>query len=337
MGLPEAAIWIRVPRFIGDAVMIHAAIAPLRAAGLPLVMWGPGWVLDLFEGSEDYGAVLAEGTRKYSPVEAARMLRSHRPAALVNFPKSMRPLAAAFLARVPLRLGCGDGGAWLLCTHSVRFYRQDTPFVARYGSVVARAFPDLDQDPPFRPFRPRPQAIEEVERRRQDLGLGPYVVFAPGANAWNKRLSLDTYAELGRSLERRGLRCVVLGAGAEDQCLATELSRRLPGVVSMVGQGGMAFSAAWICGAAALVGGDSGLTHLGGICGIPVLAVFGPTRPRHSRPWGPRVEVFTKEGLSCLECMRWDCPVEGHPCMNSLDPGALLERLVEGMEGAARP
>ncbi|MBI4913334.1 MAG: glycosyltransferase family 9 protein [Acidobacteria bacterium] len=326
--IPRGAVWVRVPRFVGDAVMIHAAIAPLRATGLPLVLWGPGWVLDLFEGSSDYAAVFPEPTRKYSPLQAAAMLRTHRPAALVNFPKSIRPLAAALLAGVPLRLGCGDRGASLLCSHSVAFYRQDTPFVDRYASVVHRAFPGLPHDPPFRPFQPRAEALEAAARERSTLGLGPYAVFALGANSWSKRLSLDAYADLGRALEGRGIRSVVLGAGAEDQRLADELAARFPSVLSQVGRGGMAYAAAWVCGAEVLVGGDSGLTHLGGICGIPVLAVYGPTRPRHSAPVGPQVTVLRKEPLDCLECMRGDCPVEGHPCMNGLEHGQLLGALL---------
>ena len=112
-GLPSGAHWVRMPRFAGDAMMIHAATAPLRAAGFPVIAWGPAWVVDLFEGAEGYTAVVKDAERKYSPFQAARLLRSHRPASLINFPKSNRPMLAGFLARVPLRLGCGDGGAGL--------------------------------------------------------------------------------------------------------------------------------------------------------------------------------------------------------------------------------
>jgi ADP-heptose:LPS heptosyltransferase len=201
------AHWIRFPRFFGDAMMIHTAIAPLRAAGLPLVAWGPGWVVDLFAGSAEYCAAVPDPERKYSPLQAAALLRGHRPASLINFPKSHRPMLAAFLARVPGALDCA-------------------------------------------------------------------------------------------------------------------------------GQGGLAVSAAWIAGARALVGMDSGLAHLAAGCGIPTLAVFGPTRPRHSAPRGPRVRVVRREDLGCLECMTFECPVPGLPCMTALPDDFLWKELQAVMETA---
>jgi ADP-heptose:LPS heptosyltransferase len=335
--VPQGAHWVRFPRYFGDALMIHAAIAPLRAAGLPLVAWGPGWVVDLFEGSSDYAAAVADPGRKYSPLKAAAMLRRHRPAALISFPKSHRPMLAAFLARVPLRLGCADGGAGLFYTHSVAFYRQDTPFVERYAGVVARAYPHLAPGP-FRPFRPRAAALAEAAALRARLGLGDYAVLAPGANCENKRLSVESFAALGARLAGAGLAPVILGAGSDDQRLALAIRERLPAAVDLTGQGGLAWSAAWVAGARALVGMDSGLAHLGAACGIPTLAVFGPTRPRHSGPWGPRVRVVRRGGLDCLECMSTTCRVPGNPCMTTLDPDGLwaeLQAVMAGTPGAS--
>jgi len=330
--VPDGAHWVRFPRFFGDALMIHAAIAPLRAAGLPLVAWGPGWVLDLFEGSQDYAAVVVEPARKYSPWQAAAMLRGHRPAALINFPKSNRPMLAAFLARVPLRLGCGDGGAALFYTHSIRFYKQDAMFVDRYASVVAQAYPALAARAcPFRPFLPRPEALATVAARRAEWALGDYVALAPGANAPSKRLSVATFVALATRLAQAGLTPVVLGAGEQDRAFAAAIRTGEPRALDLTGQGGLAVSAAWVVGARALVGVDSGLAHLAAACGVPTLAVYGPTRPRHSAPWGPRVRVVRKEGLDCLECMLAACDVEGHPCMEGLSPDRLWDELTTVM------
>lgn len=332
MRLPEGAHWVRVPRFFGDAMMIHAAIAPLRAAGLPLVMWGPGWIVDLFEGSEDYLAVQPDPARKYSPLQAARMLRAHRPASIINFPKSLRPLVAGFLARVPLRLGCGDGGGSLLCTHSVKFYARQDHFVERYADVVRQAFPGFPVPPHFRPFRPCAEALVRAAELRAQLGLGDYVVFAPGANSGSKRLSIASFAALGQRLADEGLRVVLLGAGSEDRRLAEELKALLPSAVDQVDGRSLAHAAAWISGARALVGMDSGLAHVAGGCGIPTLSVFGPTRPQHSAPWGPKVKVFRREDLGCLECMTWHCPLPEHPCMTQIPDQELWEAL-KGMLG----
>lgn len=325
--IPSGAYWVRLNRFLGDGLMAYAAIEPLRRAGLPLVFWGPGQAVELFEGSANVVGTVAEPVRKYSAWEAARMLRKYRPAALIGFPKSARPHVAGLLARVPLRLGCGDGGVNLLLTHSVAFYQREDHFVERYASVVTRAFPELGPLG-FTPFRPRVEAFGLRDRQAMESGFsGDYVVLAPGANCGSKRLSLAMFAALGRRLEAEGLRVVILGAGAEDQRLAGALAVELPHALNLVDRCSLSLSAAWICGARALVGVDSGLAHISASAGTPTLAAFGPTRPQHSRPWGPRVKVVRKETLSCLECMAFQCPFSNHPCMNELDEDALWHEL----------
>lgn len=317
MTIPPNAHWIRVPRFFGDAVMIHTALEPLRAAGLPLVVWGPAWVVDLFDGAEGYAAVVKEPDRKYSPLQAARMLREHRPASIICFPKSQRPMLAGFLARVPLRLGCGDGIGRALLTHSLLYSKLDTPFVARYRSLIDRVFPGLPRRL-FVPFRPRPQALAVAAEIRRTEELGAYAVLAPGANSGSKRLSVPAFQDLGRRLEALGLRPTILGAGTVDADMAAGIREKVPGALDLTNRFSLAESAAWLLGARLLIGVDSGLAHLSGACGIPTLTLFGPTRPRHSAPFGPSVQTFRKEDLPCLECMEWNCPVPGHPCMDQV-------------------
>ncbi len=330
--IPNGAYWIRVNRFFGDAMMAYAAIEPLRRAGLPLVFWGPAPIVDLFAGSANVVATVAEPARKYGVWEAARLLRKHHPAAVIGFPKSARPHAASLLAGVPLRLGCGDGGVGLLLTHSVKFYKRQEHFVERYASVVTRAFPELGPMG-FTAFQPRAEAFALRDAQAREAAFtDDYVVLAPGANSSSKRLSIPLFAALGKRLEQAGLKVVILGAGGEDQRLAGLLTERLPQALNLVDRCNLSLSAAWIGGARGLVGMDSGLAHVAGGTGIPTLAVFGPTRPRHSRPWGPRVQVLRDDTLTCLECMEGLCPLPGHPCMNDLSETVLWQELSSLLE-----
>jgi len=43
------------------------------------------------------------------------------------------------------------------------------------------------------------------------------------------------------------------------------------------------------------VGNDSGLMHLAAAAGIPTLGLFGPSKPEHYAPWGPRAAYITTE------------------------------------------
>ena len=57
--------------------------------------------------------------------------------------------------------------------------------------------------------------------------------------------------------------------------------------------------ARWIAGAALYVGNDSGITHLAAACGVPVVALFGPTDPAVWAPRG-RVEIVRRPALADL-------------------------------------
>ena len=331
--IPQGAHWVRVPRFFGDAMMIHAALAPLRASGAPVVVWGPEWVVDLFDGAEGYAAVVPEPGRSYGTREAAALLRAHRPASLIAFPRSARPLIAAFLARVPLRLGCGDLGVRLLATHATPFEGQPGTFTDRYRRVFRQAFPALPEAP-FRPFRPRPEATARAAEAARAQGLGAYAVLIPGGNHHLKRVPPSVLIPVGRWARARGLGVVLLGAGEEDRKAAAAIRAELPEALDLTGSRPLSESAAWAVGATVAFGPDSGLSFLTAAGGVPTLVAFGPTRPEWSTPPGPRVAVIRNEAMPCLGCFRDHCPFEPAriPCMQELDPDRITARLEALME-----
>lgn len=326
--IPAGAHWVRMPRFVGDAILMHQAAAPLIAAGEPLVAWGPAATVELFEGSAGYVGAVADPPKKMGLLEAARLLRTHRPASLLALSKSLRAPAAAFLARVSRRVGCGDGGGSLLLTASLKYWGRDDHSLDRYRDIVRLGYPELGP-PAFLPFRPRAASAETVEAARRDLGLDghPYLAFAFGAAAGAKRLGLDLLVGQVRRALAAGFRIVVLGGPGDDVIWAGRLKERVPEVLDLTAQLPWSQSAAWLASARAVLANDSGLAHLAAACGVPVVAVFGPTIPRHTAPRGPAVTVLRKEGLPCLECQHWHCPLPDHPCMTQVPAEALWAAL----------
>jgi lipopolysaccharide heptosyltransferase II len=52
------------------------------------------------------------------------------------------------------------------------------------------------------------------------------------------------------------------------------------------------------------VSNDSGPMHMAAACGVPTVAIFGPTNPVWLRPWGVRHEVVRAE-TACKPCFRY--------------------------------
>lgn len=332
--IPEGAVWARLPRFIGDAVMIAQALEPLRRAGRPLVAWGPASVCELFEGGNAFAAVSPDPARKPGSWAMAKLLRAHRAAAVVNFPRSQRAMSGALLARVPVRAGWREGGGSVLATHHLAFKAARGHQVERYRALLAKAFPDLEACEPA-PFAPREEAFPRAEALLREAGVSPpFVALSLGAMSWNKRLGTRAWVECAASLEDRGVGAVLLGAGADDEAQAGEILARRPGLPSLVGRAPLSVGAAILRRASAVLANDSAFAHLAAAVGTPVVVAYGPTDPAVTRPWTARAIVVRRDDLPCIGCMAHGCAVEGRPCLEGLDAARLLSALELFLEGA---
>jgi heptosyltransferase-2 len=321
---PADAVWVRMNRYIGDSVMIHQALEPLRAMGVPLVAWGPAPVVDLFRGSPAFQGAWADPAPRSGAFALAQVLRRARASAVLALTRSARPLMAGLLAGVPRRIGWREGGGFLAATSALAFYASPDHQLDRYAALIARAWPDADLSAPARPFVPRPEAFVTARERLQAAGLPQaFLALCLGAASTVKRLPVPTWVALIRHLRAQGRPHALLGASAEDRGQAEAILQACPGTPSLVGRMDLPTSAAVLGRAAGLVGNDSGLSHLAAACGIPVVVGFGPTDPGRTLPRG-RVQLVRLEGLDCLACMANICRLGDARCLRDLDPATLL-------------
>ena len=305
--LPQNATWVRFPRFVGDAAMQMPVLRLLRAVGAgPLVVWGPRATATLVEDTDLCDGVLCDEGRP-GALAMARILRQHRAARSVHFPKSLRPALAAFLARVPERIGVDESLAGIFNTVSGPFWEAKGAFLLRYGAVLEKAFPDAPPMP-FADFDPR----ISVDAPRQR-----YICLLPGSTWASKSWPARHFRSLVLRASSAGYAVVVLGS-PDEMDLCAEVSGRE--AIDLAGKTSLKQAAAWLRGASGAIGNDSGLSHLAAACGTPILALYGATDPGGSAPWGPRVRILRREGVPCAPCFKPICTVEGHPCLAGLEP-----------------
>jgi len=312
--IPTRATWVRFPRFVGDTAMHLPILRLLRQVGAgPLVAWGPAATVGLVAGTDLVDAVLPEAG-KPGVLALARTLRRYEAARSIHFPKSLRPALAAWLARVPVRIGVDESLAGPFNTHSGPFWDAEGPFLQRYHAVLAKAFPGLPPMP-FADFDPG---------FRVPAGPAPYLCLMPGSVWPTKQWPEAHFRSLVLKARSEGLDVVVLGAPGE-----AEVCARVAGTEArdLCGRTTLQEVAAWLRGAWAVVGNDSGLSHLAAACGTPVLALYGPTDPGGSAPWGPRAATLRREGVPCAPCFKPACFTEGHPCLAGIGPDEAWARL----------
>jgi heptosyltransferase-1 len=111
-----------------------------------------------------------------------------------------------------------------------------------------------------------------IEKRR------PYAVFLHATSRADKMWPIDRWIGLGRALEARGMQCVLPWGSSEER----RRSEAIAGTLStgqVLALAPIAELAVVLAGAAAVVGVDTGLTHLAAALGAPVIALFCGSDP----------------------------------------------------------
>jgi heptosyltransferase-2 len=279
----------------------------------PIVVHGPEATVCLVRGHELADCVVAE-TGRPGAFELSAMFRRHAPERSIHFPKSLRTPIAAWLAGVPERIGVGDGGARFFNTHHAPFWGAPGHFVERYRAALEKRWPGL---PPM-PFADYAPGVDA------DAPKGGYICLMPGSVWPSKAWPPGHFRGLAQKALRSGLDVVVLGTAAERPLGDSILEGS---GINLCGQTDLRRAAAWLHGARAAIGNDSGLSHLAAACGTRTIAVFGPTDPAASAPWGPGVTTLRPQGLPCPPCLRRECPLPERGCMEGVAPETVWERV----------
>jgi ADP-heptose:LPS heptosyltransferase len=140
--------------------------------------------------------------------------------------------------------------------------------------------------------RPRVEfPIEQVDSAaarevRQRTG-GRYALLNPGA-AWpNKRWPPARFGDVAIAMrDRHALTSVVLW-GPGEEALAEEVVSAARGAAVLSPPTRIADLVALARGAALMVSGDTGPTHIASAVGTPVVGIYGPTRPARNGPLSP--------------------------------------------------
>lgn len=113
----------------------------------------------------------------------------------------------------------------------------------------------------------------------------PSIAIHPGSGGPDKCWPAESYVTLIEALVDRGLEPVVT-FGPADEKVRSRIATRVEGIGARIAENlNLADLSKLLNRCAAMIGNDSGITHLATALGVPVVALFGPTDPA---VWGPR-------------------------------------------------
>ena len=156
-----------------------------------------------------------------------------------------------------------------------------------------------------------------------------WIALQPGARWLNKRWPVEYFAELVHRLAEKfpDTRFAILG-GKGDQPLGEIISRAAPErCLNLCGQTSLPEMVEWLRLCDLMVTNDTGPMHAAAALGKPLVALFGPTEPRRTGPYG-QLENVLRIDLPCSPCMKSDCHFEKpEECLRAIPPALVFERV----------
>ena len=229
-------------------------------------------------------------------IRLARRLRAERADVVIISNPTKLFHVAAFLARVPYRIGWRRKGGAQLLTHAVadekalgaRHEVEYNAELLRRCGIAAPEHPQLTL--------PITEAL--AERVLRQLGAATrehpqdWIAVHPWTSNPAKQWPLERFRALVRELaaprRARGMRVLVVGGPEEAHRAPEVVGDAGEAVVNLVGRLSLPELAACLRYARVLVSSDSGPVHLAAAVGTPVVALFGTADAgSHPQRWGP--------------------------------------------------
>jgi ADP-heptose:LPS heptosyltransferase len=162
---------------------------------------------------------------------------------------------------------------------------------------------------------------DQVKRVREELGS--YIVLVPGARWKTKIWPAEKFGRLASLLNTR---CIVVG-GKADEAKGREIEALSGGkAISLAGRTDLAELVSIIKGARYMISNDSGPMHIAAGFGIPVVAIFGPTNPVRTGPYGEMHRIVTPQ-IPCAPCYKRSC--KDLRCMEAISVEQVYEAIQE--------
>ncbi|MBI5521926.1 MAG: lipopolysaccharide heptosyltransferase I [Desulfarculus sp.] len=251
-----------------------------------------------------------------------KVLRAVEYDAVLDLQGLMKSAIFVGLGRGRRKIGFSGGkeplAAWAL-TERLPAYDPQRHALERYLDLLGPLGLERPAPPRFG-LEPQAPALAKAEALLAGRRPGRQLVVLHPVAKWESKLwPVAHWARLARLLHQAGLDLVLSGSAADrgvTQAMAGQAGLA-EGLWDLAGAVSLKELAAVLSLADLTVATDTGVMHLAAALGRPVVALFGPTSPGRTGPYGAG-HVVLRLGLECSPCFRRNCPAPR--CLTGLEP-----------------
>ena len=255
-----------------------------------------------------------------------QQLRDSRYDLILDFQALLKSSLWIFLAKARRKAGFGKGMEHSEKSHL--FLNERIPAISMEvhaldrGLRLLRAFGISDSQVRYDlPIEKEEERAAEQLMVESGVRLNrPFVAINPVAKWPTKLWAAERFRELAEGLLRKGFQVVFTGS-KEDRPHIDEMAGTLsPSIRRLDGRTTLKVLAAVYRSASVVVSTDTGPMHLAAAVRTPVVALFGPTAPWRTGPYGEG-HVVLRAGVRCSPCFSRSCKttdLEPMACMNRI-------------------
>jgi heptosyltransferase-1 len=340
-------ILILKPSSLGD--VIHALpVLRLLKRHLPrsqIYWWLDAALVPLLEKDPDLSGIIPFQRKRWAALRrwpeiarSVRAMRQHHFDWAIDLQGLARSGIFAWLADAGLTIGLDNlregsrEGAVALYDITPPRAPANLHAVDRYLAVLP-----LLGVPVHRDFEWLPRRLDIAAQVEQKWGAPDgtrWITLLPGGRWDNKRWPVQYQAELVKLMRQAPRAKFVILGTPDEHLLGQAIAEADPArCLNLAGQTSMAEMIECIRRSQLVITNDTGPMHVAAALGRPVIALFGPTNPQSTGPYGQLGNVLQNRELPCVPCMSQKCFYRDPlACLHSITPEAVFQKARQTLE-----
>jgi len=314
-------ILIRGTNWIGDVIMTLPAIAAVRKTfpHAKISVLAKPWVAETYRICPEVDEVIIyESPGVHHGIAGkyrlARELKSKGFDLAILLQNAIEAAIIAWLAGIPIRAGYNSDGRGILLTHSVKRTNEIRKVHQVYyylEMLKSLGFQSAGSDIKLKLNDDYLTIVEDVldqyHVKKDDIlvGIAPGATYGPAKMWFPERFA----AVADKLADNFSARVMLFGSGGDRERTDLVQQHSKNYLINIAGKTSLKEAIALIARCDLFISNDSGLMHLAGALGIPLVAIFGSTNPVTTSPVGEKSIVIHKD-VSCSPCLKKICPTD---------------------------
>ncbi|MBF0194896.1 MAG: lipopolysaccharide heptosyltransferase II [Magnetococcales bacterium] len=331
------AILVVGPSWVGDMVMAQTLFKLLkeREPNTPIDVLAPAWSSQLLDRMPEVRCAIPNplGHGQLGLASRFKLGRSlvGRYKQAIVLPNSLKSALIPFHAKTPLRTGFIGEMRWGLLNDARPLDKKKLPkttdrFIA-LGLTRNEAMPATLPTPSFT-SSPK-NAKELLQHLSVPNNNQPNLVLCPGAEYGPaKQWPQHHFSTVAKQQGANGWNILVIGSDKEHELCENIATHAGDNGYNLSSRTTLAQMVDILSIADGVICNDSGPMHVAAALGVPVVAIYGSSDPKHTPPVGPKAHAISLN-LPCAPCFRRECHKENLRCLEDISPEIVLQKLVE--------